>query len=1399
MSDPNPSNQADPDNGQEPHITDDQTLLKEEREAIGIRREFAYSHKGKDHEIAEDLIGLSLSGGGLRSATFNLGLIQALQKNKFFKHIDYLITISGGGYIGSHLAHQAAIKSAEVEKESIRPAGATKAVEAAALRPTTHQPTSAFEASTLQVPTLQPTTYQATTHRPAEVVEATTLQATADARDQSDRESIGVDNWFPYHVGEGGKQHQRILDFFSQGNYLERSTQFVSVWIPGTILNLLTLLSLLITLSALAAFAFRVIDYPAVDLGMRYLSRNVLLFFHWLNLDYIEDGASRWSLNAKVSIILLIVLFPIILLHLKSRWERLLNQSATTALMRSVGHPRSRHFLMRFAGTIPWPYFIFWLSLCGIQLLDWPRNSEIDEGFDAINEVCIRPIADEDESVEEYRRDEEVHRLKTVIAQAQVVSSEIYVSPRLVKLNDEAGRRGEILLYLVSGDLDRYRFALPLLDKLLDEQDGKKYDYLSDESLKAEVKESIPKAIENFEKSLSDLKVQAGDQLPLEPSVHDLDLKNVLAERLILARVVEINGLIITDLLRAMLPAVLCGTCYLGLVSYRHLIQNKEIGQACGRHPGDVISKLWGLCWILTGLGFILTLTNGDTDIGFLKYLMPSVPGVQTIADPVTGAVSGARMTLSGALAFLRSIIFTVPALFTTLLAMVPIVSRAQFMRSAEQPKDPARGRLFRMVVGSVVVVLPLSAFAFLARENVSGTAPPNPASKKSPVESSMATLVPTLWGQWSGSRSEAGNTLVGGTSRQVARLAFCTGSPFLTRAYLIENDQIVRLLVLLVCGLTFAFLASVVDLNRTSIHTFYRDRLYEAYFAESPNEPRRDIPLHEQDGSRVAFPLHIIAATLNQFHATDERKKHQHNFIFSRLYCGSEPTGYCRTEHYLGGGDLADAVAISGAAISPVQAKSLMTRVVMLVLNMRLGQWYPNPDPEHRNKYPSRPKVGRILWEHRQLLLPFLMRHPQYTRDKPGSGAGPGVSPDDGGSGPHLSQGGDSRQRGSEVDASPPEHPTACDEDSTASPRASIVKELHPFCFLSDGAHYDNLGIELLLQRRCRLMIVSDVSHDPKYSCEDLVAVFRRASALKGITFTSISMSRVRETLNLTKIDPHPDPDPRLDPFHFRSEDPEALAKTLRARLANENFLVGRVDYTESSTVGPNQGILILIKPTLTLELADNTALIQYFLENSNFPHDTDLDQIYDEARVEAYRQLGECIGNAFSQLLQSPGDDPEHADDPVIARGTLLGKVESLCRLIPTPGHRSGHAKDPGPKPESHTAVEVENYVVDTINFVDVLQALGPLDEPRLDLQYSAEHMFDDTQADRACSDLAPQVESSDGDAMLGSDSPSVESDGSAAAQGEQAAVPPGDHSAIRPEESKTGVIGDESGTGG
>src|SRR4030095_3043193 len=70
---------------------------------------------------AANLKALCFSGGGIRSATFGLGIVQALAKQGLLDKFDYLSTVSGGGYLGSWL-------SAWIRRERLKKAARFKAV-----------------------------------------------------------------------------------------------------------------------------------------------------------------------------------------------------------------------------------------------------------------------------------------------------------------------------------------------------------------------------------------------------------------------------------------------------------------------------------------------------------------------------------------------------------------------------------------------------------------------------------------------------------------------------------------------------------------------------------------------------------------------------------------------------------------------------------------------------------------------------------------------------------------------------------------------------------------------------------------------------------------------------------------------------------------------------------------------------------------------------------------------------------------------------------------------------------------------------------------------------------------------------------------------------------------------
>src|SRR5437868_5308628 len=72
-----------------------------ERRRLAERRVLAGVDDPARGNVAVTAIGLALSGGGIRSATTNLGLLQALARMRLLPYVDYLCTVSGGGYVGA--------------------------------------------------------------------------------------------------------------------------------------------------------------------------------------------------------------------------------------------------------------------------------------------------------------------------------------------------------------------------------------------------------------------------------------------------------------------------------------------------------------------------------------------------------------------------------------------------------------------------------------------------------------------------------------------------------------------------------------------------------------------------------------------------------------------------------------------------------------------------------------------------------------------------------------------------------------------------------------------------------------------------------------------------------------------------------------------------------------------------------------------------------------------------------------------------------------------------------------------------------------------------------------------------------------------------------------------------
>jgi Patatin-like phospholipase len=201
--------------------------------------------------------------------------------------------------------------------------------------------------------------------------------------------------------------------------------------------------------------------------------------------------------------------------------------------------------------------------------------------------------------------------------------------------------------------------------------------------------------------------------------------------------------------------------------------------------------------------------------------------------------------------------------------------------------------------------------------------------------------------------------------------------------------------------------------------------------------------------------------------------------------------------------------------------------------------------------------------------------------------------------------------------------------------PRLSIAPALQelagattdegPWIYLSDGGHFENLGLYEMVRRRCRFIIVSDAGCDPQCTFEDLGNAVRKIYIDFGVS------------INFKKLD-----------IRARQDPPAAAAAGVR-------FAIGNIFYPGSD----RPGWLLYIKPTYhgTTEGVD---VRSYAADHPAFPHESTTDQWFSESQLEAYRALGahiiEDICNGGVHL--KPGEMP----DPLTSQALRKSAEEYL-----------------------------------------------------------------------------------------------------------------------------------------
>jgi len=163
-------------------------------------------------------------------------------------------------------------------------------------------------------------------------------------------------------------------------------------------------------------------------------------------------------------------------------------------------------------------------------------------------------------------------------------------------------------------------------------------------------------------------------------------------------------------------------------------------------------------------------------------------------------------------------------------------------------------------------------------------------------------------------------------------------------------------------------------------------------------------------------------------------------------------------------------------------------------------------------------------------------------------------------------------------------------------------------FLELTDGGHFENLGLYELVRRKLEIILVIDGEEDPSISLSSLVSAARRIEQDFGAR------------LDLATGEGGPE---RLVMY------PSSSGYPFGVKYAKAPFLVGTIAYNDGK-----HGVLIYVKATLIRQMDFTTA--GYLANNPAFPHQTTADQFFDPDQFEAYRLLGYKSAMEMIQALE-------------------------------------------------------------------------------------------------------------------------------------------------------------------
>ncbi|MCK9684323.1 patatin-like phospholipase family protein [Scleromatobacter humisilvae] len=217
---------------------------------------------------------------------------------------------------------------------------------------------------------------------------------------------------------------------------------------------------------------------------------------------------------------------------------------------------------------------------------------------------------------------------------------------------------------------------------------------------------------------------------------------------------------------------------------------------------------------------------------------------------------------------------------------------------------------------------------------------------------------------------------------------------------------------------------------------------------------------------------------------------------------------------------------------------------------------------------------------------------------------------------------------------------------------------------YLSDGGHFENLGLYEMIRRRCHHILVVDAGCDPHYEYADLLGAVRKI---------------------------------RID-FGVRVELPDVLPGQPGARR-NCRMAVGRIRYSDRDAApGATSidGFIYILKPLLTgrepLDLGDYARSARP--GEGPFPQQSTADQFFSESQFESYRMLGlQSVLEVFPK-----------------AGGGLWPRPVNPRPGAPGPRFPMGASNDAGPPPPDDETIPEPPPPPPSTGIAGMVQGVGP-----------------------------------------------------------------------------------------